>query len=298
MLYYENSILTQLMKDTLGGNALTLCIFCLAQGDYQKNLNTLSYYKMLGNVMNYPIVNDSKALGLLKRMRAEIIFHSGKEVSLPRNVNVVEMEKRLIEHNLESLRLSEEKSALSHKVGDLRGQYNTLVQQKNSFQNELIKSEQEKLEVSKALVDLQMENTKLMEILQNEKYELNSKIMNQEGDILQQNIKEEMAMKEIGQLREQQEDMKGDRKDMEVEFIALKKNYLRMRSDHDQQKEKNQQIGLELINSVNRNKALEDEMNEVFQKTGEAGQEKTRHSQQVGRLEGENRELKEAMVFS
>jgi len=42
----------------------------------------------------------------------------------------------------------------------------------------LIQSEQEKLEVSKALVDLQIENTKLMEILQNEKFELNNKIIN------------------------------------------------------------------------------------------------------------------------
>ncbi len=64
--------------------------------------------------------------------------------------------------------------------------------------------------------------------------------MNQEGDIIQQNIKEEVAMKEIGQLREEAIEMKADRKDMEVEFIALKKNYLRMRSEYDQEKDKNQ----------------------------------------------------------
>ena len=30
-------------------------------------------------IMNYPIVNDSKALGLIRKMRAEAIYHSGKE---------------------------------------------------------------------------------------------------------------------------------------------------------------------------------------------------------------------------
>jgi hypothetical protein len=34
--------------------------------------------------------------------------------------------------------------------------------------------------------------------------------------------------------------LKSDRKDMEVEFIALKKNYLRVRSDYEQEKDKNQ----------------------------------------------------------
>jgi len=43
------------------------------------------------------------------------------------------------------------------------------VKSKADLQAELIKSEEERLEVSKALVELQIENTRLMEIIQNEK---------------------------------------------------------------------------------------------------------------------------------
>jgi predicted nuclease with TOPRIM domain len=47
----------------------------------------------------------------------------------------------------------------------LRDKYNDLVKQKQDLQNDLIKSEEDKLEVSKALVELQIENTRLMEII-------------------------------------------------------------------------------------------------------------------------------------
>jgi hypothetical protein len=47
----------------------------------------------------------------------------------------------------------------------MREKYNQLIRDKGDLQSELIKSEEEKLEVSKALVELQIENTRLMEII-------------------------------------------------------------------------------------------------------------------------------------
>ncbi len=53
------------------------------------------------------------------------------------------------------------------------------------------------MEVSKALVELQIENTKLMEILQAEKYDTNNKLLNAEGDLLSLNLREEKALKTV-----------------------------------------------------------------------------------------------------
>lgn len=47
---------------------------------------------------------------------------------------------------------------------------------------------------------MQIENTKLMEIIQNEKYDHNNKLLNAENDILSLNIKEEKAMKLVQEL--------------------------------------------------------------------------------------------------
>jgi hypothetical protein len=64
----------------------------------------------------------------------------------------------------------------------------------------LIKSEEDKLEVSKALVELQIENTRLMEIIQNEKYEMNNKLLNAESDLLTINVREEKALRTVQEL--------------------------------------------------------------------------------------------------
>lgn len=121
-IYYSNSALTTLLKDTLAGNALTLVIFCLEQGDYQKNLNTLHYFKLMNKIYNYPIVNDSKALGLLKKMRREGL-QAGPRVKVTGDINVVEMEKRMIQHNLDKLKAAEQKQQLAAKVSEYKEQY-------------------------------------------------------------------------------------------------------------------------------------------------------------------------------
>ena len=47
----------------------------------------------------------------------------------------------------------------------MKNLFNDIVKDKASLQKELIQSEEEKLKVSKALIDLQIENTKLNEKL-------------------------------------------------------------------------------------------------------------------------------------
>lgn len=69
-----------------------------------------------------------------------------------------------------------------------------LVKSKTELQQELIKSEEDKLEVSKALVELEMENTRLMDIIQNEKYNQNSKLLGDDTNTLSANVREERAL--------------------------------------------------------------------------------------------------------
>lgn len=62
-----------MMKDTLGGNSLTVGIFCLKNGDPKGSSYTLNMMKRVTNIQNFGIVNDNKAIGLLKRYRAEAL---------------------------------------------------------------------------------------------------------------------------------------------------------------------------------------------------------------------------------
>lgn len=71
---------------------------------------------------------------------------------------------------------------------------------------------------------------------------------------MQQNLREEMAIKQINELKEQVGTLSEERNELETEIVALKKNYLRVRSEWEGEKRKNEELGLELINAVQENK--------------------------------------------
>ena len=49
--------------------------------------------------------------------------------------------------------------------------------------------------------------------------------MHAQGDLLEINLKEEKATKAIAELQDLLTQARNDRKDLEIEFITLKKNY-------------------------------------------------------------------------
>ena len=62
----------------------------------------------------------------------------------------------------------------------------------------------------------------------------------------------------------------------------MKKNYLRVRSEWEREKGKNEDIGLELINAVNENKSQAEQLKLVYEQKGH----KTEESQvQAARVE-------------
>jgi len=85
-ILYEASILTHLMKDVLGGNSLSIGLFCAKQDDGKGAILTFNYLNYAKNIFNYGIVNDSKAIGLLKKYRAEIntIKNNNTTINMPK----------------------------------------------------------------------------------------------------------------------------------------------------------------------------------------------------------------------
>lgn len=257
-------------------------------------------YKYTRNVSNYPIVNDGKALGLCHRFRleAQAARLSGRGGYGDGNQKLIELEKKLIEDNLDKMRNADDKQKMAQKLSALREKYNEIVRQKAELQQELIRSEEEKLEVSKALVELQIENTRLMEIIQNEKYDMNNKLLNAESDMLSMNVREEKALKTIQELQDRFKDMMEEKRGLEIEFVALKKNYINVMNAMETEKAKSENIGLELINVVHENKALHQELNDIYKKSGNTNEENSRFVKKLERMEQENREQREALIYT
>ena len=126
------------------------------------------------------------------------------------------------------------------------------------------------------MVELQIENTKIMEMLQNEKYDANNKLLNAEGDILSMNMKEEQAFKQISDLQDRIRDLLQEKREIEIEFVALKKNFITANADLEAERKKNENIGVELINVFNENRALHEEINDIYKKSGNTNDENTK----------------------
>jgi predicted nuclease with TOPRIM domain len=70
-------------------------------------------------------------------------------------------------------------------MSDMKNRFNDIVKDKADLQRELIQSEEEKLKVSKALIDLQIENTRMNEKLQNSTFDVNLKLDHAQSDLLE-----------------------------------------------------------------------------------------------------------------
>lgn len=113
---YDTSTVTSLSKELLGSNSLTIAVFCVQQGDPKGSALTLNIYKYCRRVQNFPIVNDAKSLGILHKFRLEA--HQARTTgpgrfaggdTLQANQKMIELEKKLIEDNLDKMRQADDK---------------------------------------------------------------------------------------------------------------------------------------------------------------------------------------------
>ncbi|KAG1654161.1 Kinesin-like protein KIF16B [Nymphon striatum] len=71
---YRDSVLTWLLKDSLGGNSKTIMIATVSPADinYGESLNTLRYANRAKNIINKPTINEDPNVKLIRELRAEI----------------------------------------------------------------------------------------------------------------------------------------------------------------------------------------------------------------------------------
>ncbi|XP_038074690.1 kinesin-like protein KIF16B isoform X2 [Patiria miniata] len=71
---YRDSVLTWLLKDSLGGNSKTIMVATISPADvnYGETLSTLRYANRAKNIINKPTINEDPNVRLIKQLRAEI----------------------------------------------------------------------------------------------------------------------------------------------------------------------------------------------------------------------------------
>ncbi|KAJ0173450.1 hypothetical protein K1T71_010599 [Dendrolimus kikuchii] len=92
---YRDSVLTWLLKDSLGGNSKTIMIAAISPADcnYGETLSTLRYANRAKNIINKPTINEDPNVKLIRELREEI---EKLRAQIAHNTDPIEMEPGML----------------------------------------------------------------------------------------------------------------------------------------------------------------------------------------------------------
>ncbi|XP_058496217.1 kinesin-like protein KIF16B isoform X1 [Solea solea] len=112
---YRDSVLTWLLKDSLGGNSKTIMIATVSPADvnYGETLSTLRYANRAKNIINKPTINEDSNVRLIGELRAEIarlkaLLIQGNQIALLDSPTALSMEEKLHQNEARVLELTKE----------------------------------------------------------------------------------------------------------------------------------------------------------------------------------------------
>ncbi|RVE76749.1 hypothetical protein OJAV_G00012140 [Oryzias javanicus] len=112
---YRDSVLTWLLKDSLGGNSKTIMIATVSPADvnYGETLSTLRYANRAKNIINKPTVNEDANVRLIRELQAEIarlkaLLVQGNQIALLDSPTALSMEEKLHQNEARVLELTKE----------------------------------------------------------------------------------------------------------------------------------------------------------------------------------------------
>ncbi|NXE79456.1 CCD78 protein, partial [Cochlearius cochlearius] len=129
----------------------------------------------------------------------------------------------------------EDRNERLYGLGDLQERTGKLAGSKTDSSARMVFSEEEKLKISKDLVDLQIEANKMKEQYDMENFELKNMILALENRVLELELCGEKVTGERDALRERLHALETSRKELADEYIILKSNYLALGKELDQE---------------------------------------------------------------
>ncbi|KAK3752239.1 hypothetical protein QZH41_012250 [Actinostola sp. cb2023] len=313
VINYNDSKLTMLLKDALGGNCKTKVLVTLKATETATLSTVLTMSGQLAQILNYPIVNDHLAqhqlihwiriypvdsaihllynqgqvsviylqggqsvylLGnqsvclsvclsvsqfickanLISQYRA-IIFHlqddlrhSGRNPGDARDSKVQEMKDQLAKITNENAKLQEGREQLYRRIIELEAKYTEATTSWKQLSSKLELSDEEKLQIYKNLVDLQLENNKLIEEAAADKYELTNRILSLENQVSELDTVLERDRRAGEQANFALDELQREHKELGDEYLVLKTNHMQISNQHQQEVvSKNEELGLELV---------------------------------------------------
>lgn len=296
VINYSESKLTQLTQDAFGGNCKTRIICCLPpKPEIQRLSAVLRTCATLSQVKNFPVLNDHFVESLLTQYRARILaLQAGEDMGTKagsEKTNALKDQIRRLSN--ENVHLRDKNERLYNKLGDLQGKMGQLAGSKTDLSSKLVFSEEEKLKISKDLIDLQIQTNKIREQYEAENFELKNKILILENRTMELEGQKNKCLNEYEVARNHLKALEKNRQELADEYVALKSNYTTLSKRYEKEVARNDELSMELLNLANsRNSLIQEQDQHVKTRAiyDEAAVELSRVKDLVARLSSQKTE--------
>ncbi len=285
---YSESKTTACLEDILGGNCSTLVVATVSAHDSSASSGsgggaraTLDYALALSKIHNFPIRNDERSVGALRRLRTKIgelrlqlkmeRFESGGGLGggggpMDQDAKdgvILELKSSLQHSDMAVAKLERDQQMLYDRYTQFRTKYSELVDAKTALTSQWMQSEEQRLKLAKLAIDLQIENTDLKESAAKERYEFENQILRLEHSSVDANTSSSKYADQIAALHTDLTRSLEEKSELASEYVSLRDNYALATSELDTLKSKNEHLSTELLTLVNQIAVLESSEKEL-----------------------------------
>lgn len=274
---FRASKLTSYLAELLGGNALAIAIGTLAPGEPAVSRKTMELLEGMSSSVHFPIGGHElteMVQGLLIKYRSMVLqlqdeIENGAVIGeKPAEVSekAIRTMQQEVAKALNDRNVAKDDCAKLYEMMELlKAKYQTLTEQKAAQAEELIKAEEEKLITARALVELKIEHSHLLESSENERFELSSGLLSSKKRISELEKEETQLQNELAALKATLSERDVSLAQEQMETASLKATLQEVRSTLARERDKNLELGAELLTLINQRDELQRKCNGLQQ---------------------------------
>ncbi|RYH26682.1 hypothetical protein EON65_14250 [archaeon] len=305
---FRSSKLTHFLSEMLGGNAIVVALAQVCSGEPQVSRRTLDFVSYLNSAVHYPMgareFSDT-IRGLLGKYRA-MLMHLSDELHATANTSssntehqtalITKLQGELAKSVTEMNGALEDRARIFEMSELLKAKYNTLMEEKLKQADDLAQSEEDNIALAKEVVEHELAHAQAMEQAEKEKLGLQGEIVTLEAQV-------DSLTADVTDYKEKccklEKQVVGDAKEVASKQTQIDDLFQQLQtktSELNQQREKNIELGAELLTLVNHKDVLHKDLDELQTKNKNIDTVLAEHQSRHQEAELEIRKLLEKLV--
>jgi hypothetical protein len=300
------------LSELLGGNAIVVAMAHVVPGEPATSKTTLELLAALNVAQHYPIgareLSDTLR-GLLGKYRAMLIYAQDDLLRQSQTSSAQQQVEQDTQRQIEALQRElaqavadktvsvEERSRMFELAELLKAKYQTVLDEKLQQSQQLAEVEEDGIALAKTIVELNLEMATKEEQFAKEKFDWNVDVLQREARTaaLEEEIKEHVLKAEqtADELQQKQALLAGNLKEIEELHGQLAERSQQL----TEQKEKNIELGAELLTLVNHKDVLQAQHDEMKQEYDEMKAEHDNKQLKEQELETEIKQLLQKLLL-